>query len=782
MKEKNNSYKIGWKVSSLSMDTASIRYRALLPLIGLEESGIQSKIFSLPLEDNLRDLNLLIIVKSLTVGDIYLCQKAKKNNIPIIFDLCDNVFIDGYGADKNKNIIQILNEIFNNIDAVTTTTEPLAQVITKNYPKLKVVIIPDGIETNILQKKANKLLVQSKKLEDNQQRQQTLLRELGQNLKRIAYREPSAFKLIVKSYLIRISNFNKAFLKNKLGILNKTESESKKKEFINIPSTLSKRIIWFGNHGASYANFGMLDLLEIKDTLEKIAQEFEVELVIISNNEKKYNQYILPLKISSCYVEWSPLAVEKWLEVASLVVIPNTLDSFSICKSANRTVLAVNANVPVVATPTPALLPLASYIYLGNTLDGLRHYLSNPERGKKDASNAAHLAKKLFGLDKLTSTWLSVINEVTTQYYALHDDYHPNVIITLHLIQDLDLALPIILKLIKQKIKLQLWVNFSLIKKSPRVLATIQKYVLPYQILMDSQTGDIIYPDSVKFLLTIAETNLGPHRFTHWLSNKAKEQGIFVATMQHGFDNVGLTYSDNIHSIDKINFSAERIYIWGKTETLHPNIPENTLKKCLPIGCSKPAFDETADLSDIIPVNTPIIGIFENLHWHRYDDHYRSSFLTSICELAELFPEITILVKPHHAGLWLTKRHKGETPDLSNLLIADPQNPLWEHYTATSLLGHMTAVITTPSTVALDAARASLPTAVFAMQLDLRSYEPLPLIHSSTQLIEFVRTSLSDDRLKLIKASNSYVDKVLIPGDAATKIANDIIKHAININ
>ncbi len=116
--------------------------------------------------------------------------------------------------------------------------------------------------------------------------------------------------------------------------------------------------MWFGNHGATYAKFGMLDLLDIQTELEDIASKMDVKLVVISDNLDKYKQNILPLKIKSEYIAWNPTVVEQEFARASVVVIPNPLEMFSICKSANRAVLALKHGVPVVATSTSALQPL----------------------------------------------------------------------------------------------------------------------------------------------------------------------------------------------------------------------------------------------------------------------------------------------------------------------------------------------------------------------------------------------------------------------------------------
>ncbi len=88
----------------------------------------------------------------------------------------------------------------------------------------------------------------------------------------------------------------------------------------------------------------------------------------------------------------------------------------------------------------------------------------------------------------------------------------------------------------------------------------------------------------------------------------------------------------------------------------------------------------------------------------------------------------------------------------------------------------MTAVITTPSTVALDAARYGLPVAVFAGGLDLSNYQPLPLLQTLADWQAFVKASLDTaQRASLKNAASSFVERVLIEGDGAQRIAADLI-------
>lgn len=384
--------------------------------------------------------------------------------------------------------------------------------------------------------------------------------------------------------------------------------------------------------------------------------------------------------------------------------------------------------------------------------------------------------KKIFGL-----AWLT---KMVSRLWRLlpHQQSRPDVLAILDLVQDLDLAVPVLKELEKRSLFVEAWVSKRLVDRSPRVLASLSAHKIPFQIVSAGagELSKIAIPKSVKAMLTISETNLKAHRFAHALSASAKCHGVFVATMQHGYENVGLTYSDAEHPVNAISFMADRIYIWGGMDTLHPDVRDEVRERCVPVGCPKPVAREVADLSGAISPDATVIGLFENLHWHRYDDEYRTAFLDCMVELAEAYPSLTFLVKPHHAGLWLTTRYLGERPFASNLVIIDAQAEPWEKFTAPQILGRLAAVITTPSTVALDSARQGIPTAIFAYKMSLPNYEPLFMLRSKEDLMRFVQESLSSAlKHQHLRAAEAYEARVLIPGNAAGRIADDILQECV---
>lgn len=779
---------IGWCVASLSLNVASVRYRAVLPIVALEYAGHTCEIFTHATNVDISKFDVLVVVKDFSVETYGIVQKAHALNIPVVLDLCDNIFVNGYG----KNSASLPRDMFSGMakyaSAIVTTTTPLAQIISSHIPGVRVDVIPDGVisgDTNL--KLDQRLLAAQNSLKVPKTNEVKIQTEKVKNLAK------SYGAVSVPGLLVRVSKRWRALLtlgfwkrrasrvveslkmSLRLAQVKYKASSAKSSPALSTPPASESSVaslLWFGNHGATYADFGMLDLLLIQNDLETIAKEYPVELVVVSNHQKKYEAFIKPFAIPSRYVEWSIQAAEKEMSNAKVVLIPNSRDAFSVCKSANRSVHALTRNRPVVATLTPGLEPLKGGIAFDDFLGGLRRYLSDDKNILADVTQGKKLVEAFFSLPVISQCWVSTFRNALTDVRT--SDVAPAVIFVLHLMQDLDVILPVIKEAQRRSLSFSVWCSATLLKKSPRVLTTLHSIQVSPVVLMDKGlSGSPTFSPATRALLSVAETNLGPHAFTRWLTEGANEAGIVTATMQHGLENVGLTYSDEIHHIHKINFAAQKIYLWGPLSSLHPEINPATQTKCIAMGFPKPVSDATANLDHLIDRNATVIGIFENLHWHRYTDAYREFFIAGVQALAEHFPAITFLVKPHHAGMWLTRRYKGEQPVAPNLVIANPEHPEWQQYTADDLIGRMTAVITSPSTVALDAARREISVAVVAQELEVDLYEPLKLIRNAQDWVDFVSQALEargNDPL-----SQAFVDRTIIRGPTAARILDDLV-------
>ena len=796
---------IGWKLAALNVGIASIRYRALFPSLALREKGVASKVFASGSARNLAGVDVLVIVKSFNADDIVLAQAAVEKKIPVIFDLCDNVFSDGYSGKSVMVPVDVVRQIAMVATAFVTPTEVLADLVRDQLGEnLPVYIVPDGIETGLLVKAAAEVIERARederrrplidRIRDSQKIRKLVellhtasVRGITYHLAKFAYRklEPVRARILRRPsrvILRPVSSSNKDLappLRQQKGKPVKQPAPTPVVQLALPPASLNaRRLLWYGNHGGHHrGRFGMVDLVDNRAALERIAREFDVELVVVSNHAEKFQQLIAPLAIPSRYVEWSPSRVQEELARADIVLVPNSCDVFSLCKSANRTALALMANRPVVATPTPALRPLDDCIEAGDFYTGIRRYLTDPQHVETHLAIARERCEHLYGQEVIASAWLAVLDAVCTQAGA-PQPVHPYLILVANLVQDVEFICPIVAAAKESGVAAAIWVSTSMIRRWPYTLAALSQSGAPLRVVEETRDGAVVprFPGSVGAVLTITDTNLGPHRFSHSITQAANNAGIITGTLQHGFENVGLTYSDDLHVIERIEFEARNIFVWGDLSLLHPHVSEKTRRKCIPVGCPKMVDTVGEALPSVVPAGKPVVGIYENLHWHRYDDAYRNFFLDGALRLAVDYPDVTFIIKPHNAGLWLTTRFDGGLVPPANLLIADPSEPEWEGRTTAGMLPHLSGVITSPSTVALDAARTGLPVAVVAHGLALNNYAPLYRIEDAAQWADFT-ASLFDGarRQALVDASNAFVARVLLSGDAATRIVEHLL-------
>jgi len=367
------------------------------------------------------------------------------------------------------------------------------------------------------------------------------------------------------------------------------------------------------------------------------------------------------------------------------------------------------------------------------------------------------------------------------------------VLLFLDLIQDLDLLVPIAVG-IQQSCDLRLKVVATgrVLEKSPRIQTTfsdlgIEVHSVFYKAVLKDALPTL---QGVAALITASETTAGPHRAAHALAKRANRMGVASYTLQHGYENIGLNYADEVYPFDKIQFASQHVFIWGDPAQLPAAVAAETRAKCIQVGCPKYA-QPTQTLPQLDHGREYLVAIFENLHWERYSDDYRQRALRDIQTTAEQFPQVTFLIKPHHAGMWLTKQDQKILPECDNIWVIDPREKQWQAYTAPAFLAVADAAISTPSTVVLDAARLGKPTAVVGYDLALPYYEQLPVLRETDDWSAFVKAVMagrSDDKkahsehsgsapfeaIAISQKSQTFVEQQLLPGDSVARILNRV--------
>jgi len=349
----------------------------------------------------------------------------------------------------------------------------------------------------------------------------------------------------------------------------------------------------------------------------------------------------------------------------------------------------------------------------------------------------------------------------------------------LQLVTDGDLLLPLVEEARRRavpRLKPRLVVDASALSRLPRLGAELEQRGIAFERVTLAEIRARTAPDleATAAVVTASESSANPHEAARRLVRRARRLGKPTITLQHGFENIGLTWFDQVHQPGNTHFLSDRILTWGSRELLHRDALASTRVRCVPVGCVKELPRARRGLAP--PGGRPhLIAIFENLHWHRFDERFRARFLADLEESARAFPDATFFARPHPAGKWLTLRRREPPPDAGNLLVADPDDPRFDAWTAPEILAVADGVITTPSTVALDAARCGKAAAVVGYEQDVAAYAPLTTLRSTADWIGFVRATREAPASEaLVKRGREFVRRVTLPGDAAAR-AIDVV-------
>jgi glycosyltransferase involved in cell wall biosynthesis len=392
---------IVWKTSSDNIKVASVRIRCILPAQALQERGFKSVLISgnetVPSFDG---LCAIIFVKTFSQHDLKLARAAISHGVTVYLDLCDNIFIPHYRHSKAYNRFTDMADL---AKAVVTTGKELAGLIKAQLDAgVEVVVIPDQFEVRQDLRKLKNYVKQIKPSIPFMR-----LRSIRDNFLPRTKALLASFRNELIWMCLRVRN----------GVRESFRSGCVRLQFFSIGSDLpsdflrakAKMVVWFGNAGGGFSGFGMPSLAEISNHLVRLNERIPIKLLVVSNNLKSYQELIAPLPLLSAYKAWRYPAIFNDVSAASVCVVPNSKDDFSVCKSPNRSLLALSLGVPVVASSIPSIEDIKDCVILDDWEDGLFTYLTDPERVARDLARAKSILEERYSGAAVADSWAAVL-------------------------------------------------------------------------------------------------------------------------------------------------------------------------------------------------------------------------------------------------------------------------------------------------------------------------------------------------------------------------------------
>ena len=428
--------KVGFYVRRIDKNIASVLYRCLYPASRLAQSGYATFVFeSRPSARKLRALDAIVIVKATSQQAYLTALEAKAQGVPIILDICDDIFVPGYGKGDGADA-QVFRAMAALASAVVTTGPAMVQLLQREIGhNAKIVVLEDPIETaedNALVADAIKRWSRHTLLENSAAKGVEMFASIIRMARKAKSLTPRRW-LGTLSNLVRSSPSPASAQSEphaaKAKILPSNEETYARCEEVRKGVSTSGRslhfeldlerqqrtIIWFGNAGASYGDFGLQNLRIVFPALRAVAQEIPLKLVCVSDNRKKFEEIVHDCGVECEFVQWTREECMRRIEAADVFIAPNSLDRFSKVKSANRLALSLSLGTPVVATLTPAAACLAPYVIFDDWYAGIRTYLTDSERVSDDVERGRAFVVEAFSSAHLAKRWEELLAETTSQ-------------------------------------------------------------------------------------------------------------------------------------------------------------------------------------------------------------------------------------------------------------------------------------------------------------------------------------------------------------------------------
>lgn len=172
-----------------------------------------------------------------------------------------------------------------------------------------------------------------------------------------------------------------------------------------------RRLVWFGQHGSSFAEAGMLDLQRVAGALAAHHARAPLTLTVISNRWRTFRRLARGWRFPALYLPWQAAHFGAALAQHDVALLPLTPNPFTLCKTSNRAITAFGAGLAVAADPMPAYDEIPEAVLLGDWNAGLGRLMDDPAERARRLEAGRHLIEGRHSTDAIGAAWAALLQE-----------------------------------------------------------------------------------------------------------------------------------------------------------------------------------------------------------------------------------------------------------------------------------------------------------------------------------------------------------------------------------
>jgi hypothetical protein len=173
-----------------------------------------------------------------------------------------------------------------------------------------------------------------------------------------------------------------------------------------------RRLLWFGNHGASYAGSGMEDIGRIADALAAHHRQQPLSLVVVSNCWRKLRELRRGWTWPTLYLPWSGANFGCALRHTDIALIPVQRNAFTVCKTNNRLATAFINGLAVAADGLPSYEEFRDLAVLDDWEGGLAMLMASAAQRQQRVTAASQRLRDAYAIDVIARRWLDLTNQL----------------------------------------------------------------------------------------------------------------------------------------------------------------------------------------------------------------------------------------------------------------------------------------------------------------------------------------------------------------------------------